>query len=500
MRDYSVTLIATDARAYRLLPLRFMRMNSGHDRDILLTSETGEYMHITDPQLQALGRFEVQPDTPLYKDLLARHFIYEQGGHDPVPEMTAQYRSRKDFLFQGPALHLFVVTLRCNHTCQYCQVSRAPLGGSGHDLSEADALAAVDRLFESNAHALTVEFQGGEPLLAFERVRQIVEWVSKRNVLEQRDIQFVITTTLHHLTDEILDFAKQHRIQFSTSLDGPASLHNANRPTPSRDSYERTVKGIEWVRERLGHDAVSALTTLTSRSLKQPKAIIDEYVSHGFSSISLRPLSPYGFASKSAHRLDYPIARYLAFYKEALAYLLEINQQGVYLSESYASLLLKNILTPFSSGYVDLRSPAGAGTAALVYNYDGYVYPSDEARMLLEMGEDGLRLGTVHQPLPELLASPVMQALLASGVAEALPGCSDCAFVPYCGADPVEHYARQGDPIGHRAFSSFCKKNMGLLKHLFGLLRDGDDDVQRVLLSWLNRRSYADVRFPGYRG
>lgn len=493
-------LIATDSSSYRLLPMRFMRMNSGSDRDVLLTSDTGEYLHITDAQLQALSRYEVPPDTPFYKDLLARHFIYEPGYHNPFPEMSAQFRSRKDFLFQGPALHLFVVTLRCNHTCQYCQVSRAPLGGSDHDLSQADAQAAVDRLFESNAPALTVEFQGGEPLLAFERVRQIVERVAERNLTQQRDIQFVITTTLHHLTDEILDFAKQHRIQFSTSLDGPASLHNANRPTPSRDAYENTVRGIQWVRERLGHDAVSALTTLTSRSLEQPQAIIDEYVNQGFSSISLRPLSPYGFASKSAQRLDYPMERYLDFYKKALAYLLEINQQGIYLAESYSSLLLKNILTPFSSGYVDLRSPAGAGTAALVYNYDGYVYPSDEARMLLEMGEDGLRLGTVHQPLRELLKSPVMEALLASGVAEALPGCSDCALVPYCGADPVEHYARQGDPIGHRAFSSFCKKNMGLLKHLFGLLREGDDNIQRVLLSWLSRRSFSDVSFPGYRG
>lgn len=495
-----MTLITTDANTYRLLPLRFMRMNSDSQRDILLTSDTGEYLHVTDAQLRALTRYDVQPGTSLYKDLLARHFIYEPGVHDPFPEMAAQLRSRKDFLFQGPALHLFVVTLRCNHTCQYCQVSRAPLGGSGHDLSHDDAAAAVDRLFESNAPALTVEFQGGEPLLAFERVRQIVEWVAERNVTQRREIQFVITSTLHHLTDDILDFAKLHRIQFSTSLDGPASLHNANRPTPSRDSHERTLKGIQWVRERLGHDAVSALTTLTSRSLEQPQAIIDEYVQQGFTSISLRPLSPYGFATKSAQRLDYPMERYLAFYKEALAYLLEVNQQGVYLAESYSSLLLKNILTPFSSGYVDLRSPAGAGTAALVYNYDGYVYPSDEARMLLEMGEDGLRLGSVHQPLGELLASPVMEALLASGVAEALPGCSDCALVPYCGADPVEHYARQGDPIGHRAFSTFCKKNMGLLKHLFGLLRDGDDDVQRVLLSWLNKRAFSDVRVPGYRG
>ena len=49
-----MTLIATDAKHYRLLPFRFMRMNTGQDRDILLTSDTGEYMHVNDAQLRAL--------------------------------------------------------------------------------------------------------------------------------------------------------------------------------------------------------------------------------------------------------------------------------------------------------------------------------------------------------------------------------------------------------------------------------------------------------------
>ncbi|MBG6291080.1 His-Xaa-Ser system radical SAM maturase HxsB [Pseudomonas nitroreducens] len=492
-------IISTDS-SYRLLPLRFMRLQGESSRSVLLTGDTGEHLFISDSQLRELSEKRLHQGTPLYKDLLARHFIYEPGKHDPLPEMAAQFRSRKDFLSQGPALHLFVVTLRCNHTCQYCQVSRAPLAGDGHDLSEQDALDAVERMFESTSSTLTVEFQGGEPLLAFERIRQIVERVAERNEAEQRDIQFVITSTLQHLTEEILDFAFKHRIQFSTSLDGPAELHNANRPTPTRDSHERTLAGIQRVRAKLGHDAVSALTTLTAKSLEQPRAIIDEYVKQGFSSISLRPLSPYGFATKSAQRLDYPMGHYVRFYKEALAYLLELNQQGIYLAEGYTALLLNNILTPFSSGYVDLRSPMGAGTGALVYNYDGYVYPSDEARMLLEMGEGGLRLGSVRQPLRELLNSPVMHLLLEAGIAEALPGCSDCALVPYCGADPIEHFARQGDPIGHRAFSSFCDKNMGLLRHLFGLLRDGDDGTQRVLLSWLTRRSFNDIPHVGYRG
>ncbi|WNF48433.1 His-Xaa-Ser system radical SAM maturase HxsB [Pseudomonas sp. SG20056] len=494
-----VQLIAKETN-YRLLPFRFLRMDDGRQDGVLVTAETGEYLFLSDTELNQLVHKQIDRHTNLYRDLLARHFIYEPGVHDPLPEMAAQYRSRKSFMFGGPALHLFVVTLRCNHTCQYCQVSRAPVGGSGHDMSAEHAAHAVDRLFESPSPVLTVEFQGGEPLLAFDRIRQVIESAQRRNEVEQRSIQFVISSTLHHLSEEILDFANEHGVHFSTSLDGPAFLHNANRPTPAKNSYERTLDGIHRVRERLGHDRVSALTTLTARSLEHPQAIIDEYVEQGFNSISLRPLSPYGFAKKSESRLDYSVSQYTDFYKKALTYLIAVNTQGAYLSEGYASLLLTNILTPFSTGYVDLRSPAGAGLGALVYNYDGSVYPSDEARMLLEMGEDGLRLGAVSQPLKELLTSPVIKLLLSAGVAEALPGCSDCALVPYCGADPIEHYARQGDPIGHRAFSAFCQRNMELLTHIFRLLRDGDEQTRRVLLSWVSRRSLADLPSAGYKG
>jgi len=50
------------------------------------------------------------------------------------------------------------------------------------------------------------------------------------------------------------------------------------------------------------------------------------------------------------------------------------------------------MLTPFTPGYVDLISPSGIGIGALVYNYDGDVYASDEGRMLAEMGDKRFRL------------------------------------------------------------------------------------------------------------
>ena len=297
----------------------------------------------------------------------------------------------------------------------------------------------------------------------------------------------MLASTLHDLSEEQLAFLKDHQFQLSTSLDGPEWLHNANRPRHERDSYKRTVEGIDRGRRALGDDAVSALTTLTSRSLQVPTEIIDAYRGLGFHSISLRPLSPYGFARRTAVRNGYGIKDFLRFYEVALDHILAVNRQGYVMEETYGSLLLSQLLTPFSHGYVDLRSPTGAGLGTVVYDYDGQVYPSDEARMLAAMGDDTFSMGRVDQPVATWLASPAMKIVMEAGVAEALPGCSDCAYVPLCGADPIDHYARQGDCIGHRPTSDFCQKQMGLFDLLLEKLETLPSVDRATLENWVFR-------------
>jgi len=116
-------------------------------------------------------------------------------------------------------------------------------------MADNSLAAAVDRLFESPSPHLTVEFQGGEPLLAFGLIQKAMELIDARNVTEKRAIRYVVATTLHHVTDDILSFFKAHDIHVSTSLDGPEWLHNSNRPNRKHDSYQRTVEGINRTRE-----------------------------------------------------------------------------------------------------------------------------------------------------------------------------------------------------------------------------------------------------------
>jgi hypothetical protein len=134
-----------------------------------------------------------------------------------------------------------------------------------------------------------------------------------------------------------------------------------------------------------------------------------------------------------------------------------------------------------------MQSPAGEAWSVLVYNYDGDVYASDESRMLAEMRDWTFRLGNVHKDTRRTLftGDPAMQLFQAS-CNQALAGCCDCAFQSYCAADPVYHYATQGDMYGHRPTSGFCARNMEVIRHLFSLIEENDRETMRIFWSWIN--------------
>jgi hypothetical protein len=87
----------------------------------------------------------------------------------------------------------------------------------------------------------------------------------------------------------------------------------------------------------------------------------------------LRPINPYGFASKVGTPTSYSTVEWLDFYKKALDYIIRLNLRGIRFREEYTALLLRRLLTPFGTGFVDLQSPAGIGISAVLFNYDGAV-------------------------------------------------------------------------------------------------------------------------------
>lgn len=471
----------TPRGGYGLLPFRFDRLDG---ESYLVTNDVGEYVRLDRATLRAFVERRLDPGCEAYRSLKSRHFLYDSDDSVAFDLLALKYRSRAEPVAAFTGLHLFVVTLRCDHSCGYCQVSRRPEDAGDFDMSAEHAEKALELVFRSPARDLKIEFQGGEPLLNLPRVAHVVERAEELGRRHGRNVQFVLASNLSRLDDEATAFCARHGVHLSTSLDGPADLHDAQRPTRGGGSHARTVEAIARARAALGHDRVSALMTTTPASLSRVEDIVDEYVRLGFSSVFLRSLSPYGFAAKSLVR-RYGVGDWLRFYERGLAHVLRVNARGYPLREDFTAILLQKILSPTGTPYVDLQSPAGIGIGALVYNYDGSVYASDEGRMLAEMGDRSFRLGHLDEDGYEsMMTSEALLGPLTESLLESAPGCSDCAFLPYCGADPVYHRATQGDALGHKAFSDFCAKQMGALRHVIGLL-ETDAAARDVLLGWV---------------
>ena len=463
--------------------VRGMRIRQFKPGRYVAISAAGDWEVLDEEALRTLA--DPTADVPIHLTarLLSKFLIDSMSeGNGTSLLRRARLNAKHATVTGGPSLHIIVPTLQCAHSCQYCQVSRA-LDSEGHTMSIEDLNAACDQVFQSSAQVLTIEFQGGDPLLRFDLVQHAVLRITKINEREQRSLRFVIASTLHQLTSAICDFCKEHSIYLSTSIDGPSWLHNRNRPTKERNAYERTVAAIELARRTIGPDSVSALMTTTKSALSHAHAIVDEYVRLGLPEIFVRPLSSYGFAKRNQARLGYSVDEFHHFYKAALDRVLWWNARGVPIREVYASIICNKILSTFDAGYVDLQSPTGAGSSVIVYNYDGYMYPSDEARMLAESGDHSLRIKLIREnddKSPLGIVSILRQASEPNAVA----GCDTCAYHAYCGPNPIDAQAQHGcltEPVRN---TEHCARHLALFDHMFERISGASRNELDIYASW----------------
>lgn len=480
---------------YSLLPFRFERWKDG--QQYLLVNEVGEFAFLPSHDFQRFVNHQLENSAQNYRELKAKQFLTDSTSSALLNVLASKYRTKKSFLDGFTKLHIFVTTLRCNQSCHYCQVSRRNENAAAFDMSEDVMQCSIDLMLRSPARSVTMEFQGGEPLLNFELLQKAVLYTKDRNITAGKSINYVVCTNLASLEDKHLNFFKEHCVSISTSLDGPEFLHNRNRPMGKGGSHDVVTHNIWRAKEALGKHAVAALMTTTRESLKYPKEIIDEYIRMDMGSIFIRDLNPYGFAIKTNSVIGYKTSDFIEFYKKALDYIIEINRNSRTFSEALTTMILTKILTPWPLGFVDMQSPSGAGIGVTVYNYDGDVYASDESRMLAEMGSHVFRMGNVlENDYSEIFFGETMQNIASASCNESLAGCSDCVYQPYCGADPVRHYSTQGDIFGNRPASGYCQKHLWAFRHVFDLISNADADLERIFWAWINREDVNRMRLP----
>jgi uncharacterized protein len=144
--------------------------------------------------------------------------------HDGEPSIYGGYKDKCGQL-------ILEVTQRCNFRCKYCVFSGHYAYQRSHnktDMSWRTAKAAVDWFLKSSkkAEEKAITFYGGEPLLRFELIKKIVEYVKKKKV----NIHYSFTTNGYLLGNrKIMDFLAKNGVTMQISLDGPKEIHDKFR-------------------------------------------------------------------------------------------------------------------------------------------------------------------------------------------------------------------------------------------------------------------------------
>lgn len=449
---------------------------------ILLTNDLGSHVFVSpDDFLQIVGK-NIDLESDLGKQLLRNNMVYTETNLEYSALLKHDIRRSKGHVNIATSLHIFVVTTACNASCVYCQANNGihtPSDFMGKEVAEK----AVDVALQSPAQSLNFEFQGGEPLLNFDVIKHIVLYseANKGN----HDISYNIVTNLTLLTEEILDFFVEYNFGVSTSLDGPAFIHDQNRPFKvGGGTYSKVIDSVNSVRKKELH--IGAIQTTTRASLQYPREIVQTYEALGFESIFIRPLTPLGKATRGWGEIGYTPEEFNAFYLEAIDELIRINKSGRYMKEDHISILWSRIEGKFVN-YMELRSPCGAGIGQLAYYTSGDVFTCDEGRMLHEMGDHTFRLGNVFtNTYSDMINNTVCRAVCASSILETIPACCDCVYQPYCGTCPVVNYAKSRDIIEKGPRGYRCKVYSGMLDYLFKQILDHNEETLDILRSWSN--------------
>ncbi|WP_417579025.1 His-Xaa-Ser system radical SAM maturase HxsB [Nitrincola sp.] len=454
----------------RLLPFEFERIA---DEKVFISNLSGFNQILNTSDFDLLCSDTGKISESLLTVLQSKHFLAAPENISASETILAAGYGKKlvsELVFRP--VFMVVPTLRCDHTCTYCQVARAPIDRPEFDMSPELITNTVERIAQIGVAPYVIEIQGGEPLLRFDLIKQLYSECEDQLGVGQFNV--VIASTLSLLTDEILEWCKPRRVEFSFSLDGDASIHDNSRILASDSSYSRAIHGARSVMACLGPDRLGVVTTVTKALLTEPEKLIEGFREAGLRQFFVRPISPYGFA-KNWQDNSYTLSEYFDFYRRFLQELKKQWEAGYGVGEHSFKVHVKRLSDPRFNCYADLKSPSGFGLNTLLFNFDGKIYGSDEARMLQRLHpEIDFSLGPIDSP--ELVISELTHSIIDGGINFDKPGCSSCAFQPYCGGDPMQNISLFGEPIGDKSLSHFCEYHRGMFKLVIAYLSGDRSD------------------------
>lgn len=207
---------------------------------------------------------------------------------DVYQDYVVDFKKRKTVV-KALCLH---IAHDCNLACKYCFAEEGEYHGRRALMSFEVGKKALDFLISNsgNRRNLEVDFFGGEPLMNFEVVKQLVEYGRSKEKEYNKNFRFTMTTNGVLLNDEIMDFCNREMSNVVLSLDGRKEINDHMRPFRNgKGSYELIVPKFQKFSKLRGEKDYYIRGTFTRHNLDFSKDVL-EFADLGFSSMSIEPV------------------------------------------------------------------------------------------------------------------------------------------------------------------------------------------------------------------
>lgn len=273
----------------------------------------------------------------------------------------------------------------CNLACKYCFADEGEYKGDKGMMSFEVGKQALDFLIANsgNRRNLEVDFFGGEPLMNFDVVKQLVRYGREQEKIHNKNFRFTLTTNGVLLNDDIMDFINEEMANVVLSVDGRKEIHDLMRPTRNgKGSYDLIMPKFQKLAESRNQKNYYVRGTFTHNNLDFAEDVLS-LADLGFEQISVEPVVAQDDQDYAIRESDIP--KICDEYDKLAKALIERKKNG-------KGVNFFHFMIDLSGGPCVAKrlSGCGSGTEYLAVTPWGDLYPCHQF-----VGQDEFLLGNV---------------------------------------------------------------------------------------------------------
>ena len=334
---------------------------------------------------------------------------------DTFADMAGTFKERSGDVVKALCLH---VAHTCNLNCAYCFASQGKYHGDRALMSFEVGKQALDFLIAHSGSRtnLEVDFFGGEPLMNWDVVKQLVAYARTREGLHHKKFRFTLTTNGMLIDDDVIDFANREMDNVVLSLDGRKEIHDRLRVDyAGNGSYDRIVPKFRKLVEARGGSRYYMRGTFTHRNPDFTKDLF-HMADLGFTELSMEPVvcAPGDPAALTPEDIETVKEQYELLAGE----MLKRQKEG-------RPITFYHYMLDLTGGPCVYKriSGCGSGTEYMAVTPWGDLYPCHQF-----VGEEAYRLGDIWNGVTNAALREEFRACNAY----ARPECRDCWAKLYC--------------------------------------------------------------------